>query len=190
MINGFFDRIVYINSKANKIELRRRVQMCARNGVSITKYEYLSDDVRVPDSSFLTKDELAILTSFFCAVNQARTDNVSKLLVLQGNFHFVRDFRDKFEEAVYCLPSEWDLFYLGPKIASLKEKPNDKNPKLVYPAFYAEGEQAIAINSSIYVDVLENIRVPLYSLHEHIKTIASRINIFVAKPALIIEKAI
>jgi hypothetical protein len=139
----------------------------------------------MPHGAPFTQDDLARLLIFQQIILQAHSDGIERVLILDSKVSFTRGFKGRIEGIVDNLPREWDLLYLGWKDASFRDKPTPK--QRLYQVNYATGTYALGINNRFYHLFLEDTRVPLYPLDEHLKSVSLASNVFVINPPEIIS---
>ena len=143
----------------------------------------------------------ATLKSIYGVIQKAKQNGYQRILILQDDIMFHHNFIGRFLKIVkgQIIPSDWKLLYLGTTQQNWdQEMENNMNDKSEFkghginyylPKGFAEGAFAVGIDSSVFDDLLAEIRkFDLPFDHGPLCTIQKKYphNCFVIKPNLII----
>ena len=103
-VNEYFDKVVVINLDRRQDRMERLGPQLEELGI---KYERHS----AVDGKAIGISPMIAGTMSHVEVLKKYRDQ--KILILEDDAYFVKDFNEKFEIVMQTLPDDWDIFYLG-----------------------------------------------------------------------------
>lgn len=186
--NDFFERVVYIDAQTptHEAEWNFTRAQCLSNHIVLNRF--------IPQQSIVTStvvpptfkpEALYELLGFYAVIQRAYLDRINRILLLSGRVKLAGNYEEMEARVLEELPRSWDMVYWGHTDAEWHAPQQKKQEeKLVHKVWRANGTFAFALNSSVYHLFLEETRVPLYSLNEHLRRISLVIDLYVAHPEL------
>lgn len=101
----------------------------------------------------------AILKSMKLMLLDAKKNNYDRILVLQDDLMFHKNFLAEFQLITTFIPPTWKLLYLGASQHIWTHVIHHHSGRYYHPNGYAEGAFAVAINSNCYNELLEQIEL-------------------------------
>ncbi len=159
--NSYFDRIYVINLDRRpdrEIMIRQKLR-----DQGIDSFERIAGvdgaDLNIPD--YCTSDQMSpgawgYLLSWERILNKARREGHSRILCLDDDVIFHRDFAYQFRNIIKWIPSNWKILNLGASQHTTIELP--KGDPWYHPIL-TDGSFATGISSEIYLELLTEIRV-------------------------------
>jgi len=101
----------------------------------------------------------AILKSMYLMLREAQANQYQNFLVFQDDLLFHKQFNQSFEHLVNhpTFPKDWKLFYLGGTQHAWSHVDFHKNHMFYHPNGTCDGAFAVAIDSSIYQEMIDEI---------------------------------
>ena len=146
----FFDKITCINLNIRK----------DRWAQSLIQFKTVGIDTRVERFEAVLNEEVptkGFYDSLMGVIEEARDSNAENLLSLEDDVVFEEDIQTNLTKAIYQLPKDWGLFFLGCNIVAEAKKisPNILQLEQAYAT------HAMAINSNLFDYMLnESTRGP------------------------------
>ena len=115
-INDFFDKVYVINLKSRPERLKLCKQELNKNGIEHEVFEAVIGNPGVEvHSKYLRNRPGAVgcLLSHIGVIKNAKKLGLNKILVIEDDVEFCKNFIQVFDKMVKDLPEDWDMFYLG-----------------------------------------------------------------------------
>ena len=181
--NEYFERIVYLSPHDETKYRTAFIKDSISHGINTEVVDSIdSNQVTMPHQATFSRNQLAEVLSFYGVIRRAHMDRINRLLVFSGNVKLRKDYKEREEMVFAQMPHEWDLTYWGHLACQTTQV--DTSDKYLHKTFHADGTFALAINNSFYHIFLEDAKVPVSSLNEHIRSISLAIQMYVVLPPL------
>lgn len=99
----------------------------------------------------------AILKSMYLMLKDAIKKGYNNILVLQDDLLFHKDFVNRFLKIPNMVPNNWKLLYLGATQHNWSNTQNGRNSHYYFPMGTADGAFAVAIDKSIFQQLIDQI---------------------------------
>ena len=156
-LNSVFDKIYLLNLKADTKKLKTMKRKLRMYNIKYEIFEGIDGKSipNVPLLRFGNRGAVGTKHSQMAIIKDAMHRNYKKILILEDDIVFHRNFKDNFNrqyENVLRVNPRWDLLYLG---CSFKHKfQAQNNPNLFISAKRAYGNFAVGIDSRVFLDIL------------------------------------
>ena len=170
-INEYFDRIFIINLKKRNDRKENMIKKLEK--ANITNYEFVeaidgSDEpyyslyrTRLANGLFLeNQNAFGVLFSVLKVLVWSQNKNYRKILILEDDAIFHKDFSNIFSERIKNIP-EWKLLYFGTSMAKwrLEERCHiEKDKNFLRAEGTITGGFGLGINSSIFEELIYYLR--------------------------------
>lgn len=178
-VNNYFDKVFVLNIERRADRWERTSQLLQQNGIfnaerfigydgseqphkqewsRYMKQPLSVDEAKIHQKGIKSAGSWAILKSMKRLIEQAKNKGYRKILTLQDDILFHKQFLDKFYETLtVTIPSNWKLMYLGASQHSWKSG-HVTHGKGFYRCYgMTDGAFAVAIDSSVYDALLDEI---------------------------------
>jgi GR25 family glycosyltransferase involved in LPS biosynthesis len=168
-VNGFFDKVYYINLARRPDRLAHVQQQLALHNVlaqrvdavdglfstfsCVPSVDVSKKEVTLPSHNRVSSFEAALVATHKLILIDALKNNYNNILILEDDAVFSPSFTEGFSSVVKDLPSDWDILYLGalglPALSKRK-----KYSSALDVALYILGCHAIGIRSNMFERLL------------------------------------
>jgi hypothetical protein len=168
-VNGFFDKVYYINLARRPDRLAHVQNQLASRGIlaqrvdavdglfstfsCIPSVDVNKKEVTLPSHSKISSSEAALVATHKLILIDALKNNYNNILILEDDAVFSPSFTEGLGSVVKDLPPNWDIIYLGalglPALSKRK-----KYSSALDVALYVLGCHAIGIRSSMFERLL------------------------------------
>jgi GR25 family glycosyltransferase involved in LPS biosynthesis len=183
IINTVFDKIYCINLDSRTDRWERSYNLFKQLGINVTRYS-ANPGTGYSHNKFINKGEHGCLLSHMEVMQEAESNNLGNILILEDDIEFVRGFTGKFEELWDNTPTDWDLLYLG---ANNQGTLNEKAPN-IYRADKLLTTSSYAVNSTTRKLLISEIRrmdVPVDNIFTRVQ---ARVNCYLYKPYITYQR--
>lgn len=178
-VNNYFDKIFVLNIERRADRWDRTSELLKQNGIfnaerfvgfdgieephkhewsKYMKQPLSADEAKIKQKGIKSVGSWAILKSMRRLIEQAKNKGYQRILTLQDDILFHRQFLDKFYETLTTtVPSNWKLLYLGASQHSWKSGHVDPGKGFYRCYGMTDGAFAVAIDSNVYDDLLAEI---------------------------------
>lgn len=169
-INTYFDKIYVINLERRpdrKANIERRL---AKN--NITNYHIFpaTDGAKAPMYHYYlrykgftdTAGAFGVLATAARLIEDAVRNKYNRILILEDDAVFHKNFNDKFNERINMIPQDWKLLYFGTSMRKSRiHEVSQKNTAKKYLTSKGSiaGAFAVGVDSSVYRDLLMDFRI-------------------------------
>ena len=173
-INNYFDKIFVINLKRR--EDRKKAMIYKLEKAGITNYEFIEaiDGNSQPYLNIYrikkrlnqfteTQGALGILYSALKVLLTAKLRKYNKILILEDDVYFYKDFINQFKERIKRIP-EWKLLYFGTSMSEWRFKERcqiNKVNKYLTSKGTITGAFSIGIDCSIFNELINYIKTSI-----------------------------
>jgi GR25 family glycosyltransferase involved in LPS biosynthesis len=177
MINYYFDKIYVLNLDRRPDRMENMVRRLARwgihnyvrfpaiDGVQSPHWEewrhYMHskwipiEKIKYKRKAICSAGSWAILKAMYHMINDAKNNGYKRILVLQDDILFHKNFKAEFAKIPSYIPDTWKLLYLG----ATQHCWNNiiKSHKYYHPCGTADGAFAVGIHGDLYDELISEI---------------------------------
>lgn len=194
-INDVFDNVYVINLAARKDRLEQITQELKSVEIKheiFTAVNGVPSGVKLPDYIVKTPGVAGCMFSHIRIIEDAKKRNFNKILILEDDAEFAKNFIKLFNNFYNNLPQDWQMVYLGGSSHPiLSEKINEN----VIKTKGAYTTHAYGIKSDVFDTVINNIDIKSGVQYAHPIDAFYAINVhsifttYLSKPNLVYQRA-
>lgn len=119
-LNSYFDKIYCINLDRRPDRWQECEEIFAKQDLIVERISAVDGNpdpanirMTATDNRVITPGTIGCAMSHLKVVQQAKSENLSKILILEDDIDFIENVNQKFEEYILFVPNSWQLLYTG-----------------------------------------------------------------------------
>lgn len=177
-VNEYFDRVVVINLDRRTDRMEKLSKQLDELGITYERFPAI-------DAQILGVEPMVAGTMSHVMVMKKYANQ--RVLILEDDALFCKNFNDKFEEYMQHLPNDWDIFYLGALLPKDTGEVKDVGNSYWFKQIMSTGSHAYCIRPSIVNNIAYRLDSYQWYIDIGLRLENERYNCYIAQPNLVTQ---